>query len=573
MRWNIKQTIKNQNPEQRQTEIITSLLKNRNIENHETFFSPPHPSNIPLKQIGLDEEQVGKAVQRIKQAIQNQEQIIVYGDYDADGITATAIMWETLHQLAKVKLSRELNLNPHLILPHIPDRFSEGYGMKIDVIRKLKTENQKLNLIITVDQGITSHEAIEYCNQQGIDVIITDHHQLDKRLPSAHAIVHTTQTSGSGVAWWFCQKLKNELLRNNKNSKIQKFENLDLATIGTIADLLPLTGINRSLVYHGLTELGNTIRPGLKELFQTAAVKTSEIQSWHVGYLIAPRINAMGRIEHALDSLRLLCTPDTYRAKQLAHRLYNINQKRQQLTQQMAERAIGQAQSQSKQNIIIIGHQDYPEGIIGLIAGKLVEKFYKPTIVFSYHKIQSKASARSVSNYDIIAAIRTAQKFLISAGGHPMAAGLTIATDKLDDFTRQMIKHAQQNLTKGDLIKTLQIDTQIKLADITSELYQQIIKLEPFGVGNFEPTFITRRVQLQSVKKIGTQQQHLKLTLKDQNINFSAIAFNQAHHLSDLKTTKTLDIAYTISKNTWQGKISLELKIKDIKPTSTNFKP
>ena len=563
MRWNTKHTLKSQNPEQRQSEIIETILKNRDIKNQEKFFNPPHPSTYSLKQIGIDPQQADKAIQRIKKAIKDQEQIIVYGDYDADGITATAIMWETLHHLGAQ------------VMPHIPDRFTEGYGMKINTIKTLKSQFSTFNLIITVDQGITAHDAVKYCNSQNIDVIITDHHQPDKTLPPAHAIIHSTQTSGSAVAYWFCNELKTQSSKFKKSdvrSQMSDVDNrLDLPTIGTVADLLPLTGINRSLIYHGLPILAQTARPGLQQLFQTAAINPDEIQSWHIGYLIAPRINAMGRLEHALDSLRLLCTTDTYRANQLAQILHHTNQERQSLTQQMTEHALQQAQQQTNQNIIILGHSDYPEGIIGLIAGKLVEKYSKPAIVFSHSdkdqssQATSKASARSIPNYNIIEAIRTAKDYLISAGGHPMAAGLSIQQDKLDKFTRLLIDHAQRNITAKDMVKTLHIDTQIRLADITSGLYQQIQNFAPFGIGNFEPFFSTTNVNVQSFRAIGKQQQHLKLTISEQDQNFTAIAFNQAHHLPNLKPGQTINIAYNITENNWNGRTNLELKIKDIK--------
>ncbi len=549
MKWQIKHQLKQTDPQSRIQEIKDILLKNRGLTSAKQiaeFFSPPPPEQITLSQLGVKKTAVNKAINRIKTAIKNQEQIIVYGDYDADGVCATAIIWETLHQLGAQ------------IMPYIPDRFTEGYGMKVDAIKKLQSQYPNLKLIITVDQGIVAFSAADYCAQHKIDLIITDHHQPETKLPSSYATLHSTKTSGSGVAYWFAQ----QLIQNSDQAN----DRLDLATIGTVADLLPLLDINRSLVTHGLPVLRTTKRPGLLALFTQAGIKPQEIDTYHISFLIAPRLNAMGRLEHALDSLRLLCTHQPTQAARLAQLLNTTNQTRQDLTQQAFEHASQLASRlPTNQKIIIVGDHTYPEGIIGLIAGKLVEKFSKPAIVFSYQETLAKASARSIPSYNIIEAIRTSTQLLVSAGGHPMAAGLSLEPQHLEEFTHQLVQHAGEHLSAQDLQSELQIDSQIELTDINDALYQQIQTFAPFGYGNPTPVFATLGAEVISARSVGRDNKHLKLQIKQANHQFQAIAFNQAYHLEHLSPGDAINIAYQIVENVWNHHRSLELKVKDIK--------
>lgn len=561
MKWHIKQKLSKKSTPERLKELTKILLKNRNLKlsQEKQFFNPTHPDKIPISKLKISQTQIDKAIHILQEAIKKQSQIVIYGDYDADGVTSTGIMWEYLHQKgAKV-------------MPYIPDRFEDGYGMNPKTIKKLIQTYPKLKLIVTTDQGIVAHKAVDYCHQQDIAVIVTDHHQPDAQKNNADAVIHSTGTSGAGVAWFFCKEFEKQL-----HNKPNPHRLLELATIGTITDLIPLTGINRSIVYHGLKQLEETKRPGIQALYQIANINPTEIKTYHIGYLIGPRLNAMGRLQQALDSLRLLCTTDQYRAKQLALILHQTNQERQQLTEKNTLHALKQAQKQNQHNnILIVGDESYSEGIIGLIAGKLTEKFHKPAIVFSINSEIAKASARSIKSYNIINAIReSAENLLISGGGHAQAAGLNIKTDKIKEFSTKITKHANQNISTKDLEQTLNIDTEIKIQDINNELFQILKQFAPFGIGNPEPLFALRNVTLNSAKPVGKTQHHLQINISDHNISLKGIAFNQADHLKQLTIGQPVNLAFNLIENNWNQQHTIELKIKDIEISADkNSKP
>lgn len=521
-------------------DIIKTLLKNRGLntpKSQKEFLSPHPPKYFPLP--GLE-----KSLTRIKKAIKNKEKIIVYGDYDADGICSTAIIWETINSLGAD------------VMPYIPKRLEEGYGLSKIGIDNLISD-QKPNLIITVDQGITAHEPVNYCKQNGIDIIIIDHHIKPKKLPEAYSIIHTTDLCASGIAWFVANKLK----------KSNNISHLDLAAIGTIADMVPLIGLNRSLVKFGLEEINNSKRIGLNEIIEEAALKKGEIVTYEVGYIIAPRLNAMGRLEHALDSLRLLCAKNKAKAKALALHLGQTNRLRQQLTLDTSKHAKESVKEVKK--LLFVSHETYEQGVIGLVAGKLVEEFYRPSIVISRGEIYSKASARSVAGFNIIEAIRNFESILVNAGGHPMAAGFTVETKKLSILQKNLEEFAQKKLADSLLERQLKIDAEIDLKDITWELYEKIKQFEPFGIGNPEPIFASKATIL-NFRTVGNANQHLKISfiIKSPILNLNsinAIAFNFGSLSSQLRPGQSADIAFSLSANHWNGTKSLELKIKDIK--------
>ena len=417
-------------------------------------------------------------------------------------------------------------------------------------------------------------KAAEYCQELGIDLIITDHHQPDKQLPPAFAIIHSTRTSGSGVAYWFANQIKNQILNSkNTDQKLNRTKNyqlttnnyLDLATIGTIADVIPLQGINRNLVYHGLKSFVQNQRPGLHALFKISKVDQQAIEPYHISHIIAPRINAMSRLEHGIEALRLLCTRNSVRAQKLAQLLNHTNVLRQDETEQTFKHAQHLVQQiNSDQKIIIVGDQTFSEGVIGLVASKLVETFYKPAIVYTQTDQGIKASVRSINEYNIIQALREIDIEFLSVGGHPMAAGFTIQRENLEEFSRKISIHAQKYLKDLNIQPSLEIDTQIELSDITDQLYHQIQKFAPFGYGNPAPMFATQNVNIINVWTVGKQNQHLKIHLKQKGLIFNAIAFNQSTKLESISKKQPVDLAYQIIENKWNGKRNLELIIKDI---------
>jgi len=541
--WKINSQIKASSASDRRQEIINTLLRQRGLTTkaqQKNFLNPPHPADISPEKTGISKSQLKKALKRINQAIQAKDMIYIYGDFDADGVCATAILWETLHQLGAN------------VMPYIPTRESKTRGLSQLGIDELLPNSP--SLIITVDNGIASFKACQYAKKKKIDVIITDHHQPKHKakksvFPPASAIIHTTNLSGAGVAWFLARALTDQSL------------SLDLVTLATIADMVPLTEYNRSLVKHGLDQLNQTTRPGLQALAKTAAIDLAQVTTHEVSYRLAPRLNAMGRLEHALDSLRLLCTTSTIRANQLAGQLNQTNQLRQNLTETMFNSAKNQwLKTKQTKKLIFISDKTFHEGVVGLVAGKLVEKFHRPAVVVAQGKTQSKASARSIKGFNVIKTFRSIEKLFLELGGHELAAGFTAENKNLPDIQKKLEALAKKQLASDQLQPELAIDCQIEFKDINWQLFNQLEKLQPFGFANFRPVFTTRGVKVTHHRHVGKENKHLKLKLED----IDAIAFNLGPLADQLKTGQLIDIAYTIEDNTWNNKTSLQLKIKEI---------
>lgn len=525
-------------------EIVDILLANRGIttpEEKKDFFAPVHPTKLSLKEIGISQVEIKKAVRRIKAAVKKKEKIIVYGDYDADGVCSTAIMWEALYKMGANAM------------PYIPERFSEGYGLKVDTIKKLKEEDPALKLIITVDNGIVAVPQVAAAKKLGIDVIIVDHHQPGKKKPKSQALIHSLKTSGSAVTWTLARELGID-------------SGLELVAIGTIADSLALTGINRSFVKWGLEELNKTKRPGLRSLMELAGITQREIGCYEVGFIVAPRINAAGRLAHAIDSLRLVCTKDGNRARDLAEQLGKTNLERQTIVEEVVMHA--RAGAKDSTGVIILSHESYHEGVIGLAAGRLVEEFYRPAIVLSKNGDTAKGSARSISGVDIHKLIQTAQDLLTDFGGHTMAAGFSIATNNIPAFEKRIQKEAKALLTKELLRRKVKIDMELPFSKLTWELADMLKDFEPIGYGNPNPVFATYGVQVTGSRIVGKDGKHIKLKLKDDGGFIDAIAFGWGEMGEWLKTGTQIAVAYSLETNEWNGARSLELKVKDIRVSS-----
>lgn len=571
-------------------DLIDVLLANRDIttkKDREVFLNPKLADVTP-QSVGINAVHLKKTLKRLQKAIENKEQMVVYGDYDVDGITGTAILWETLYAMgAKVA-------------PYIPHRIEEGYGLSQIGIENLQKELGTIALIITVDNGIVANRAVRFANEQGIEIIITDHHAAGEKNPDALAIVHTTKLCGAGVAYLLAQELKTKNEKNetvilgtskgedsridsgrdfprfNRSSLARMTENqdnhLELATLGTIADLVPLTGANRAIVAHGLSKLSQTKRPGLIALFQQAKIEKEEIATYHVGYMIAPRLNAAGRLQSGMDSLRLLCTKDKKRALELAAKIELINRERQTLMKDSTEHAVAIVREQGAEvkKLLIVSHDSYQEGVIGLIAGRLVEEFYRPAIVISKREKQSKASVRSVHGFNIIEFLRQYEQMFLTLGGHPMAAGFSVETEKLTLLQETLETSADGLLTEEILFRVLKIDCELPFFEITKGLYKKLQKLSPFGMGNPEPVFATRGVMIEEMRVLGKEGNHLKLVLSQEGQSFEAIAFKMGEMAGVLKIGDTIDVAYSLDENTWNGRTKIQLKVKDIKGPLAN---
>lgn len=558
--------------------LLKILLENRGLttKKEQDAFLHPDIKTVTTRSVGINKKQEEKTLARIKKAHSAKEQIIVFGDYDVDGIAGTAILWETLHTAgAKV-------------MPYIPSRVDEGYGLSVKGIENILLQFPDTKLIITVDNGIVANSSVDFANEKGIDIIITDHHLPSTSLPKAHAIFHTTALCGTGVAW-----ILSRLIHSYDN------DHIGLVAMATVTDLVPLQGANRIVLAEGLKVLQTTKRPGIIAMCEESHIEQRKIGVYEIGHILGPRVNAMGRISHAMDSLRLLCTKDRLKAKVFAEKLSITNKDRQELTRALSEHAIARVKNQESRikNLLFVSHTTYDEGVIGLVAGKLVETYYRPSIVVSLGKKISKASARSVAGFNIIAFIRKAEHLLINAGGHPMAAGFSVYTEKVAQLEKFLLEHVKEELSEELLTKTLIIDCELPLACISQKVYDDMQLLQPFGMGNPEPTFVASAKVL-SVKQVGKEKNHLSLTVQSvilgdtvaseseenksqtnlqaepsgrcqddnekNNKIFSAIAFGMGEKIHEIQVGDTIAIAYSLDENVWRDKKSLQLKIRDI---------
>ena len=551
-KWEILKKIKTQTAKVKTEDIIEILLENRGLKTQKEIDAFLHPSleTVTPKSVEIDSKQLKKALARIEKAILDKESIIVFGDYDVDGITGSAILWETLHGLGAN------------CLPFIPDRKEEGYGLSVKALQNEELAAKKPQLIITVDNGIVAQDAVAFANEQGIDVIITDHHTVSEKLPDAYAIVHTTKLCGAGVAYILSKEIRYNVKQEEKEDT-----HLELAALGTVADLVPLTGANRAIVTEGLKKLQTSKRPGLLALLQLAKVAQDSIGVYEIGYIIGPRLNASGRIASAMDSLRLLCTKNKERATELAAKLELTNRERQQLLKEATEHAINRLKSQREnlKNILIIGHESYEEGVIGLVAGRLVEAFYRPAIVLSLGETVSKASVRSISGFNVIEFLRMHTEHFVNVGGHPMAAGFTVETAKIALLQKTLEEKAAGLIGEELLIRGLKIDCELPFSLLTKNLYVSIQQLAPFGMANPEPVFATKDVFVEGFRVIGKEGNHLRLVLRQGEKTFEAIAFGMGEMATSVKTGDKIDVAYILDENTWNGQTKLQLKVKDVK--------
>ncbi len=532
------------------------------------------------------------AVERIIQAINNHESIVVWGDFDADGVTSTAIMWETLHQLGA------------MVMPYIPNRDTEGHGFSPEGVKKLLDD--QIGLVVTVDHGITAIDEVEALSNQGIEVVVTDHHEprlakseqktKDKRqktefeLPDAVAVVHPLlmdspqPLAGCGVAYmlayavWLAHRFQ-EFSKSDVLETRQEFAQgkIELAAIGAIADMVPLLGDNRVLATYGLKSLVKTSRPGLQQMYRLAGMEDKQqFGAYEIGFGIGPRLNAPGRLGDALQSLRLLCTKNLHRATQLAQDLDSLNQKRQELLAQVAEEAKTEVLKHTD-GVYVLTKPNWPAGVCGLAAGKIVESLYRPTVVMECMGELSRGSARSIRGFDFTAALTSIADLLETYGGHAMAAGFVAKTENLPLIEERLSELLWQQFDKDSLHPQLMIDAEVKLDELSWDLHAFICQLEPFGMGNPKPVFISRNLEVINHRLVGSDGKHLKLTLAQgerekgegesgQTLNpFNGIAFNLGYLAEQLKPEIKVDVAYQLDENIWQNRRSLQLMIKDIR--------
>ncbi len=500
------------------------------------------------------------AVERLEAAIAAHEQIVVYGDYDADGVTATAVMTETLAALGAN------------VQPYIPDRFEEGYGLNVDALTSLW--NQGVSLILTVDCGVRSVEEVIHANQLGMELIITDHHSLGPELPPATAVINPKQPdcpypfkqlAGVGLAFKLAQAL---LSRASHQVPLSEDDLLDLVAIGTVADVTPVLGENRMLVARGLVQLAKTQRPGLQALMDLAHMTPERLGGRAIGFTIGPRLNAIGRLESAEPALELLLTRDEDRGRELAQQLEDCNQERRAMTESMTERIRRYILADQVSSLLyIVRAPDFNTGIVGLVAGRLAEEFYRPVLVAQLQDTTSKGSARSIPEFHVTDALDRCSELLIRHGGHSAAAGFTIDNDNWLALKTRLLEIAAEQLAGKELVPVLHVDAELNLTGVSRALLDDLDRLRPFGPDNSEPVFVSRGLNVWSKRLLGREQQHLKLVLDDGKNNWEAIGFDWGRWHNDIPDI--VDVAYTLIINRWNGQETIQLRIEDIKPAGS----
>lgn len=536
------------NPEK----IIETLLSKRKIVNIHQFLHPPHPTTFSLSLIGFEKE-CTVLLSYLKTCKEHKKNIIVYTDYDADGITGGSILWEALHILG------------FPVFPYVPHRQKEGYGFSIKGIDAV-IEKYHPGLIISVDHGISAREQIKYASDKGVPVIITDHHTKPNLIPdSAVAIIHCPLVSGSGLAYitalsvWHSLDPKNDTLKSLFSTDF-----LALAALGTIADLVPLVDYSRSIAKCGLQAFSHATKPGIKELLAVSGLSGTEISTYHAGFALAPRINAVGRLSHALDAVRMFCTKDIVKAKLLAHEAQVHNVTRQKMVEMAVKIALDSIEKERLPRLLFQKNVSWNEGIIGLISSKISEKYNRPSIVMTKTNGGWKGSARSVKGFDIIAFLRSL-KILKHVGGHPQAAGFSLSDDQLDEFEKTIGARMQDVPLPQE--KKIVIDLSIPLSSITEKLADSLTLLAPFGVGNPTPVFQSEG-KILFVKTMGKKQEHIKFVLQDnakRSSPIECIYFSPKDTQKEIITVgANVSIIFTVEAQYWQGKKQLKCLIKNV---------
>jgi single-stranded-DNA-specific exonuclease len=537
--------------------ILQQILFNRGLgtdaEARAFLRAQPNFNSDPFQFTGMS-----TAVERIRYALDHNEPIAIYGDYDVDGVTATALMVEALQKLgANVR-------------GYIPNRFDEGYGLNKDALDSLKADGVKL--VITVDCGIRSPDEALHSQTIGLDLIISDHHHPDGlNLPPALAVINPKQhgdiypdkdLAGVGIAYKIIEALVS-VQQSASNFKLEDL--LDLVALGTVADLAPLVGENRVLVRKGLKQIRETKRQGLFSLAGVAEMKIDKVTAGNIGFMLGPRLNASGRLESALASFELLTTTDFMRAGQLAQQLDVQNKQRQTITRSMQKQAEEIAMSDDPEAFLLFAaHADFNPGVVGLAASRLTEVYYRPAIVAAQNAEETRGSCRSIPEFHITDALDQCKDLLVRHGGHAAAAGFTVKNQNLPELVTRLKSIAKDQLSGKDLRQTLSADMEVSLAELNFEVLKNLEYIEPTGYGNPDAVFVSRDVKVKSSRTVGADAKHLKLTLEDdRGAIFDSIGFRLGH-LRDTLPAR-VDVLYHLEANEWNGKRALQLNLKDIK--------
>jgi single-stranded-DNA-specific exonuclease len=539
--------------------VLLQVLYNRGLTSAaeiKAFLSRQyHKVSDPFQLTDMD-----KAVERIQRAVDHDEKIVVYGDFDADGVTATVLLVEALRGLV-----------PHRrqIVPYIPDRVDEGYGINTEALEAIRAGGA--SLVISVDCGIRSKVEVQHARDIGLDMIITDHHSLGGELPPAEAVVNPKRSdssypekmlAGVGISYKLAQAIRSSF---QDKALFEEVDLLDLVAIGTVADLVPLIGENRVLVSAGLEVLNNSRRPGIEALIRVAGLKPGSLTSESIAFGLGPRINAAGRLSHAYDAAKLLATRDRQAAHKYAVELDRLNRERRQITTQMVEKA--EERIDPDDMILFAVGTDFIAGVVGLAASRLADQHYRPAIVIEKGPDESRGSCRSIPAFHITEALDEVKDLLKRHGGHAQAAGFTIRNENLDEFHRRLNEYAASKLDEEDLRPSIAIDADINLADVDWAMQGVLAELEPTGNANARPIFVSRNLPVLSHRAVGQERKHLQLTVGDSHTKHGCIAFNQGAWESSLP--EKIDLVYSIGVNEWNGRRDLQLVVQDIQEASS----
>lgn len=550
--WDEKSTVVVSNSDK----LVNQLLSARGFNKEEIneFVNPSYDNHLSDPLCIYD---MRKAVGFIYDAIKKDKNIVIYGDYDIDGISASSLLYDYLGKCgAKISL-------------YIPDRFEEGYGLNIGSLKKLKKKGA--DLVVSVDCGTTAHSQITEAKKIGLDVVVTDHHEPDGKAPlDALACVNPrlgkdeklSKLAGVGVAFYLVRAMQKKygFLREGQEKWL-----LDLVALGTVCDVVPITDDNRVLVKYGLEVMRKTRRAGLNAIFEICGIKKDDINEQDLGFKVGPRLNAAGRLEHAQKALDLLTSEDKSVARTLASYLNNLNITRREITNNVYQEANKFAMKYKKDPVLVLSHKDWPQGIVGIVASRISEKHHKPTIIMEELDDYVKGSARSFNNFNIVEAIRACSDSLIEFGGHSFAAGVKLKPDRVNEFRFRINKYAIENMHPENNFKKIIINIRLKGTSPSLDIYREIRKLAPFGNSNQVP-ILTNKCTVKDIRYVGSDNSHVKLVVIDEmGIEHDSIAFGMADKLKWLEVGNRIDMAYEISLNAWNDQIKHQLSVVDIK--------
>jgi single-stranded-DNA-specific exonuclease len=546
--------------------LVAQILYNRNIETLQAARSFLAPQLAGLHEPG-ELPGTGEAAELVAQAVRRGQRIVIYGDYDVDGMTGSAILWHLL-RLADAQVE-----------VYVPHRIEEGYGINVASLDRLRAEGAEM--IVSVDCGIGSPEAARRARELGLTLIITDHHVPPREPPECAAIVHPTALgpspnpylSGAGVAFklaWMVALKLSQASRVTPAFRQFLLDALGLAALGTVADVVPLVGENRIIAHHGLAGLPRSSIAGVQALIECAGLQGNEIDSYAVGFKLGPRLNAAGRLGHARLAVELLTRADADRAAEIARYLDHQNRARQALERRLTEQACELVEHhgfhRDSCRAIVLAAEGWHAGVLGIVAARLVESYHRPAVIIALSDGQGQGSARSIRHFELHHALDACREHLLSFGGHSMAAGLRIEPGRVEAFRAAFMDWANNRLTAADLVPRLELDAEVGLNELDTTTVQRILKLGPFGAGNPRPRLASGWLNLVGEpRRVGKSQEHLQFAVSDGRATRKAIAFGLGKHLQALRDQRGCRVAFEPIINSFRGSASVELQVQDIK--------